>query len=235
MSLGNFTMFKYGLVRGATLGAAIFVALAGFAGTADAQKKGGSVKKKAVERPLTKEPWLKLCNKVAINPKKPKEKKKICVTTAADIHPLQGSINGSISFTYVEGKKEPRLEIMTPLGRFLPAGVELAIDNAKKGTRFAYLTCVGNCLAVGQPDEKFISSLKKGKVISIRSVDTNNRGFRVDFLLDNFAKALAGAPMDPKAFAKNQKKLSQLIQANRKRYNESVKAAKKKAAAKKKN
>ena len=225
-------MFKYGLVRGVTLGAAIIIAVAGFSGSADAQKKGSDAKKKGPSNA-----WVKLCEKVAIDPKKPKVKKNVCITQTENIDSLSGMVRAAVAIRTIEGQKAPRVLVTVPLNMVIPAGTQLKVDDSKEGFRLKFMFCgVQGCVAESPADDKLIKALSKGKSVTVASVTVSGKVYELKMPLDGFASTYKGKPIDPKKYAQARKKLYQIIRARQVEYSKKVREAqKKKAGAKKKN
>jgi len=230
MFLRNKDMFKRGVLRGATLGAAVIIAIAGFSGAADAQKKGGD-KKKAPSNA-----WVKLCEKVAIDPKKPKAKKKVCITQTENIDALSGMVRAAVAIRDIEGQKEPRVLVTVPLNMVIPAGAQVRIDGDKKAFRMKFMFCgVQGCVAEEAADKKLVDALSKGKEVTVAAVTVSGKVYELKMPLNGFATTYKGKPIDPKKYAEARKKLYQIIRARQVEYAKKVQAErKKKAGAKKK-
>ena len=231
MFLRKLDMYKRGILRGATLGAAVVIAVAGFSGAADAQKKGGDAKKKGPSNA-----WVKLCEKVAIDPKKPKEKKKVCITQTENIDALSGMVRAAVAIRDIEGQKKPRVLVTVPLNMVLPAGAQVRIDADKNAFRMKFMFCgVQGCVAEEAADEKLVKALSTGKEVTVAAVTVSGKVYELKMPLTGFAKTYKGKPIDPKKYAEARKKLYQIIRARQVQYAKKLQEErKKKAGAKKK-
>lgn len=225
-------MFKRGFMRGVTLGAAVMIAVAGFSGAASAQKKGSDAKKKGPSNA-----WVKLCEKVAIDPKKPKDKKNVCITQTENIDALSGMVRAAVAIRNIDGQKDPRVLVTVPLNMVIPAGTQIRIDEAKEGFRLKFMFCgVQGCVAENKADKKLIDALSKGKNVTVAAVTVSGKVYELKMPLEGFGTTYKGKPIDPKKYAEARKKLYQIIRARQVEYAKKVQEArKKKGGDKKKN
>ena len=227
MLVMKFELLKRGIFGAAVLGAAMLIAVTGSTGTALAQKKGDAKKGSNA--------WVKLCENVVTDPKKPKAKKKVCITQTENIDALSGMVRAAIAIRTIEGQKAPRVLVTVPLNMVIPAGTQLKIDDAKKGIPLRYMFCgVQGCVAEQAADAKFIDKLKKGKTVTVASVTVSGKIYELKMPLGGFAKTFNGKPIDPKKYAEARKRLYQLIRARQVEYAKKVQEARKKKAAEQK-
>ncbi len=68
-----------------------------------------------------------------------------------------------IEVGYLDAGPQPMAQITVPLGVFLPAGVQLRVDDAEEAGRLPYTVCdkIG-CKAIARLDDKVLSSMKAG-------------------------------------------------------------------------
>lgn len=65
---------------------------------------------------------------------------------------------------YLKDGAAPMAQFVVPLGVFLPAGMQLRVDDAEEAGRLPYTVCdkIG-CKAIAKLDEKVLGAMKKGK------------------------------------------------------------------------
>ena len=184
---------------------------------APANKAGDATK-------TTNSAWVKLCDK-----QKGEKKGNVCLTHHERFHPTTGQPLISAAIRKIDGQKQEVVMVMVPLGRLLPPGLILKVDEDKPvNLKYVFCTTVG-CVAEIPASAEIIAKFKKGKQLSIGTIDINQKriGFRVS--LTGFSNAYDGPPIDRKVYAKARKEMFQMIRA---RQIELVKRAK--AAAEKK-
>jgi invasion protein IalB len=184
---------------------------------APAKKAGDATK-------TTNSAWVKLCEK-----QKGEKKGNVCLTHHERFHPTTGQPLISAAIRKIDGQKQEVLMVMVPLGRLLPPGLILKVDEDKPvKLNYSFCTTVG-CVAEIPATAEILAKFKKGKQLTIGTIDINQKriGFRVS--LTGFSNAYDGPPIDRKVYAKARKEMFQMIRA---RQIELVKRAK--AAAEKK-
>ena len=222
-------MLKRSFIRSATFGAAVVIAVAGLSGAASAQKKAAGKAKAPTNA------WVKLCEKVAIDPKKPKEKKKVCITQTENIDALSGMVRAAVAIRNIEGQKSPRVLVTVPLNMVLPAGAQIRIDGAKKAFRMKFMFCgVQGCVAEEAADKDLVAALSKGKTVTVAAVTVSGKVYELKMPLAGFAPTYKGKPIDPKKYAEARKKLYQIIRARQVEYSKKVQEERKKKAGDKK-
>lgn len=211
-----------GLLMAAAAGA-LFLA-----GPAAAQQpaKPDAAKKAAAQAAIkNSSAWVKLCAA-----QKGKKKGDVCLTHHERFHPTTGQPLISAAIRQIEGEKQEMVMVMVPLGRLLKQGLVLTVDDKKPiNMPYSFCTSVG-CVAEVPVTPEILASFKKGKVLSIGTVDINRKriGFKVE--LDGFTSTYGGPPIDRKVYAQARKQMFQQIRA---RQVELVKRAKAAAAKKK--
>jgi invasion protein IalB len=89
-----------------------------------------------------------------------------------------------------------RLQLFLPVGLYLQAGVNLAID---QGTpyKIPYVWCLTNiCIAADAADSKTIRDMEEGPQLLLEVVDTNVLAVTTSIPLKQFAAAHRGAPKE---------------------------------------
>ncbi len=169
--------------------------------------------------------WVKLCAK-----QKGDKKGDVCLTHHERFHPTSGQPLISAAIRQVEGDKQEVVMVMVPLGRLLKSGLILKVDEEKPSKlEYSFCTSVG-CVAETPLTPEILASFKKGKQLSIGTIDINQKriGFRVS--LDGFSNTYTGPPIDRKIYAQARKEMFQQIRA---RQIEQIKRAKLEAEKKK--
>ncbi len=187
---------------------------------APAKKAGDATK-------TTNSAWVKLCEK-----QKGEKKDNVCLTHHERFHPTTGQPLISAAIRKIDGQKQEVLMVMVPLGRLLPPGLILKVDEDKPvKLNYSFCTTVG-CVAEIPATAEILAKFKKGKQLTIGTIDINQKriGFRVS--LTGFSNAYDGPPIDRKVYAKARKEMFQMIRARQIELLKRAKAAaeKKKAA-----
>lgn len=168
---------------------------------APAQKAGTTTK-------TTNSAWVKLCET-----QKGSKKGKVCLTHHERFHPTTGQPLISAAIRQIDGQKQEMVMVMVPLGRMLRSGLILKVDEEKPvKLNYAFCTSVG-CVAETPATPEILASFKKGKELSIGTIDINRKriGFKVS--LTGFAITYDGPPIDRKIYAKARKQMFQQIRA----------------------
>jgi invasion protein IalB len=171
--------------------------------------------------------WVKLCAK-----QKGDKPGDVCLTHHERFHPTTGQPLISAAIRKIEGKDQEMVMVMVPLGRLLKSGLILTVDEEKPlKMNYSFCTSVG-CVAETPVTPEILASFKKGKQLSIGTIDINQKriGFRVS--LDGFTNTYDGPPIDRKIYAQARKEMFQQIRMRQMEMAKRAKAAaeKKKAA-----
>lgn len=192
-------------------GAAI-LALAGFAallagGQAGAQEADSS--------------WRKVCNK--------QQDIDVC-NTVNNVLSDTGQPLTILNVIEVSGKEnQRRFAVQVPTGRLIPEGIKVSVDGAAAKT-IPYMVCNGpTCIADAPLDDALLSAMKKGKQLTVTSVNFQGYANPVNVSLQNFAQTYAGAGMTDKAFQEDQDKVQKALQSRQKELEDSLKSAQEKA------
>jgi len=168
---------------------------------APAKKAGGKTK-------TVNSSWVKLCEK-----QKGEKKGNVCLTHHERFHPTTGQPLISAAIRKIDGQKQEVVMVMVPLGRLITPGLLLKVDEEQPlKMSYSFCTSVG-CVAEMPASAEILAKFKKGKQISIGTIDINQKriGFRVS--LAGFSSAYDGPPIDRKVYAKARKEMFQLIRA----------------------
>ncbi|MEM7300379.1 MAG: invasion associated locus B family protein [Pseudomonadota bacterium] len=183
-------------------------------GSAQAQTAAG-------ERPPSQS-WFKVCSKSGEND--------IC-NVQFNVTADTGQLVTAVNLLTVKGQINRRIfQVAVPTGRFLPAGVEVKIDEGK-ANKLTYSICLPNrCLAEVQLTDDLVNALKRGGKIRLTSVNFQNKKNPIDVTLQGFTAAYDGEPISQDKFKERQEKLQSELQKKaeeaRRKLEEAQKAAK---------
>lgn len=215
--------------------AACFGAVAALAILAPGEPAWAQDKAAAPADGKKKSQWVKLCDKIKINPTAEKgkeaaapEEKQLCSTMFEAIESNTGQIIVSVGLQQMEGAPKEVLAVMVPLGVVIPSGVKLAVYNAEQwkkaaanetvelkqlkttDLRFAHCLPVG-CTAETVATKEIVDSLSKGAGLAVLALWANGNQFTVPVPLTGFDAAMKGKPVDNAEYQMNRKKLMQAI------------------------
>jgi len=148
--------------------------------------------------------WVKLCNQdEQLN-------KEICVVSQELRSSENGALVASLSIRLIEGEKKVMI-VAVPVGVLLQPGMQVSIDEKnKKIAEFAI--CFPNaCVARLEVDDAYINAMKKGNMIGVTVIDSNQQGIGYPMTLVGFTKAFDGAPTPPDEYAETQRNLVNAI------------------------
>ncbi len=196
------------LVMAAAAGALFLAAPASAQQPAKPAPAPAPAKKAGEATKTTNSAWVKLCEK-----QKGEKKGNVCLTHHERFHPTSGRPLISAAIRKIDGQKQEVVMVMVPLGRLLPPGLILKVDEDKPVRMpYSFCTTVG-CVAEMPATAEILAKFKKGKQLFIGTMDINQKriGFRVS--LTGFSNAYDGPPIDRKVYAKARKEMFQMIRA----------------------
>ncbi|GBE43955.1 invasion associated locus B (IalB) protein [bacterium BMS3Bbin10] len=180
-------------------------------------------KKPAASKKATGSAWVKLCQE-----QKGEKKQTICLVHHERFHPTTGQPLISAAVRKITGQKQETILIMVPLGRLLRPGLFVKVDKEKAvSLPYSYCTAVG-CVAEVPAKPELIASFKKGREITIGTIDVSRKKIGFKIPLTGFSTAYDGPPVDQAIYTKARKDMFAQI---RKRQ---IELAKRAAAAAKK-
>ena len=95
-----------------------------------------------------------------------------------------------VSVGYLPEQEQPVAAITLPLGIWLPPGLQLQVDDGKKG-RVPVDTCVpGGCRAGVELDAEFLASMKQGNQLNVTFGGGNRQPLTIPVSLQGFSAAL---------------------------------------------
>jgi len=165
--------------------------------------------------------WRKVCNK--------QQDVDVC-NTVNNVLSDTGQPLTIFNVIDVSGKQnQRRIAIQVPTGRVIPEGIKVSVDGAAPKT-IPYMICNGpTCIADSPMEDSLLNAMKKGKKLTVSSVNFQGYANPVVISLQNFAQAYAGAGMTDKAFQEDQDKVQKALQSRQKELEDSMKSAQEKA------
>jgi invasion protein IalB len=146
--------------------------------------------------------WTKLCET---------QPKKLCVTRSL-LRMENGAPAALAEFAEPEGAPKI-LRVTLPLGMLLEYGTRLLIDQEQQPYATAkFVTCLEGCITFYPVSEDLQQKLRAGKTLFVQAVNLNNQPLSFPLPLTTFAKALDGAPTDPKVYQEQQKRIQEELQ-----------------------
>jgi invasion protein IalB len=149
------------------------------------------------------EGWRKVCRK--------QEDVDVC-NTMNNIVSETGQYLTMVNLIEVLGKEsQRRIGIQVPTGRFIPEGIKIKIDNGKEKV-VPYVMCnASSCIANDSLDISLLDAMKKGKNLTIASMNFQGVLNPIKISLDGFSQVLNGPGMREEAFQAEQDKLQKTI------------------------
>ena len=144
-------------------------------------------------------PWVKLCQK---------EEPQYCVT-GRDGRLESGALMVAAALIEPMSQDAKRLRVTLPLGMALLAGTRIQIDQSQPLSA-PYVLCVPEgCFSDYEASGELIAKMKKGQGLVVQAANFQGNQLALTVPLAEFAKASEGAPIDPKVFAEQQRKLQE--------------------------
>jgi invasion protein IalB len=177
----------------------------------------------AAAAPAAPQGWFKVCAK--------QEDNDICnvqnIVTADS-----GQLLTAVSLIEVKGKITKKIfQISVPTGRLIPAGIGLQIGQ-NKPTKVDYAICFPDrCIAEGALTADLIAALKKGKDLTLTSVNFQNKPNPIKISLDSFAAAYDGPGIKQSEIEDQNKKLEDAITKKKEDFAKKLKEEQDKAKA----
>jgi invasion protein IalB len=143
--------------------------------------------------------WVKICTTDQAS------KKEIC-QTSRDLRAETGQTLASVAIREEKGGKRAMIMAIPP-GMQIQPGVRLIVDQ-QPPVPAKFSVCFPNvCLVEAEASEALIGSMKKGSTLNLQALNVQARGVVFPISLKGFASAYDGAPIDPKAYQAEQRKL----------------------------
>ncbi len=165
--------------------------------------------------------WFKVCAK--------QEENDIC-NVQNIVAAETGQLVTGISMIEVKGKVNRKLfQITVPTGRVIPAGVGLQIDGGK-AVQLPYAICFQDrCIAEAQLNDDLVARFKKGKELTLTSINFQNKPNPVKVSLAGFTQAFDGEGLKQSEVEDRQKQLATEIEKRKKEFEDKLKAEQQKA------
>lgn len=124
---------------------------------------------------------------------------------------------------------QKRIGIQVPTGRLIPEGIKLKIDNGKEKV-INYMVCNGpTCIANDVLDDALVNAMKKGKVLTVTSVNFQGSPNPIEISLKGFGDAISGPGMREQDLRAEQEKVQKAVQAKQKEIEDRMRAEQEKA------
>ncbi|MGU3401136.1 invasion associated locus B family protein [Brucellaceae bacterium D45D] len=165
--------------------------------------------------------WFKVCSK--------QEDNDICNTqniVTAD----SGQLLTAVNLIEIKGKVNRKLfQVTVPIGRLIPPGVGLQIDN-NKPVKLQYGICFPDrCIAEAPLSDDLVKSLQKGGKLTLTSINYQNKPNPIPVALTGFTQALTGPALKQSELEDRQKELQDAVQKRQKEFEAKMKAEQDKA------
>lgn len=130
--------------------------------------------------------WEKVCFK-------PGGARMVCRTTIAGRFET-GQIAVRLYVVEREGESTARLQLLLPVGLYVPAGAKLTVDSGA-ANQIPFTWCLNNTCIAGEPAEPgLLRDMESGRNLTIEVVDTNMLAVKTSLPLDRFAAVRKAAP-----------------------------------------
>lgn len=97
----------------------------------------------------------------------------------------------------VERDGKPRLQVLLPVGLYLPAGARLKLDARKREVTLPFNWCFSNtCIAAAPVSKEMIAAIERARTLSVEVQDTNLLTLAAIVPVDQFSKAYNGPPAE---------------------------------------
>lgn len=167
--------------------------------------------------------WFKICGK--------EQNFDIC-NVQHQVLAQTGQLLTAVQLAEFKGKVNRRaLQVSVPIGRLLPAGITMQIDESKP-TKLEYTTCFQDrCVADAPLTDAIVAALKKGTGLTLTSYNFQNQPNPIKVSLEGFTGAYDGPALEQNDMAERQKAAEEYIAKNQQKLAEQLKEAQEKAKA----
>ncbi len=175
----------------------------------------------AVAQQAPQQGWFKICAKQA--------DVDLC-NTQYQLLADNGQLITAVSLLDIKGKTNRKVfQISVPPGRLIQPGVGMAIGTGAP-TKMEYAICFSDrCIAELELTDKLLASLKKGKEITLSSINFQRQPNPVKVSLDGFTKAIDGEPIQQTDAAAKQKEVQDWVAKNKADFEKKILEAQDKA------
>ena len=151
--------------------------------------------------------WVKMCQKDE------KAKVEVC-QTSRDLRAETGQTLASVAVREQKTDKGAKRVIVMaiPPGMQIQPGVRVLVDQ-QQALMGKYSVCFSSaCMVEAELPDAVMATMRKGTTLNLQIVAQNSKVVVLPVSLDGLAKALDGAPLDPKTVQDDQKKLNEELQ-----------------------
>jgi len=121
----------------------------------------------------------------------PDKKKKICFIFQSVSSKKDDKRIADATIAYLPKVDKPVLVITLPLGVLLPPGIQIGIDEEKKGIRVPFAQCTqAGCQARMALDDKMVTKMKAGKQMIVAFLTTQQKQLGFPISLSGFTAAI---------------------------------------------
>jgi invasion protein IalB len=165
--------------------------------------------------------WFKICAKQA--------DVDLC-NTQYQLLADNGQLITAVSLLDIKGKTNRKVfQVSVPPGRLIQPGVGMAIGTGNP-TKMDYAICFSDrCIAELELTDKLVAALKKGKEITLSSINFQRQANPVKISLDGFSKAVDGEPIQQTDAAAKQKEVQDWVAKNKADFEKKILEAQDKA------
>lgn len=165
--------------------------------------------------------WFKICAKQA--------DVDLC-NTQYQLLADNGQLITAVSLLDIKGKSNRKVfQVSVPPGRLIQPGVGMSIGTAAP-TKIDYAICFSDrCIAELELTDKLLASLKKGKEITLSSINFQRQANPVKISLDGFTAAVDGEPIQQTDAAAKEKEVQDWVAKNKAEFEKKILDAQEKA------
>lgn len=167
---------------------------------------GGGGNALAQQKPDVPEGWFKACTK--------QEDVDICNVQNIVVASSGQFITG-VSLIEVKGKVNQRLfQVTVPSGRSIRPGVGVQVDDGST-QKVDYAVCMPDrCIAQAPLTDALVNSFKRGKAVTLTSVNFQQQPNPIKVTLQGFTDAYEGEPLNQADIEERQKQLQDYVSKN---------------------
>jgi len=145
--------------------------------------------------------WYKVCAK--------QEDNDICNVQFQSVANT-GQLLTAVSMLEIKGAVNRKtLQITVPIGRLIPPGIKLRVDDKKEATLPFFVCVPQSCIGEVQLDDAIVTMFKSGKMLTITSTNYQNKPNPVQITLEGFTAAYDGAPLKQDELETRQRQLQE--------------------------
>lgn len=174
----------------------------------------------AQQKPSLPEGWFKACTK--------QEDVDICNVQNIVVASSGQFITG-VSLIEVKGKMNQRLfQVTVPSGRSIRPGVGVKVDDGNT-QKVDYAVCMPDrCIAQAPLTDELINSFKRGKSLTLTSVNFQQQPNPIKVSLQGFTDAYDGEPLRQSDIEERQKQLQEYVSKNNEAFTKKLEEAQQK-------